>query len=148
MFQVRLALTTLTAVTIALSTSLLAPNVTLATPPPTAQEVAEAMRGCLPIVAIEPSTPTGGIPEYWITVDGMPETFAVSTHPSNSESYNHWWNVEGTLIFTRYPPTVEPPAPEREIRDWRNRTIRCFFSAPAIPEDFARYPSEIFRTMA
>jgi hypothetical protein len=119
---------------------LLDPCPALATPPPTAQEVAEAMRACLPITEVELRHPERGNDEYfycWVTVDGMPEGFGISPMaPGNNESYHHWWNPEVALSVARWPRGSERPVPNHEMRDWRNRAIRCFFSVPPIPDDF------------
>jgi hypothetical protein len=113
---------------------LLPQHATAAPSRPSAQDIAEAMRACLPVAAIE----QGSDGWFTVTVDSAPESFLVMPgRGANAEHYQHWWNYEVQLVFVRYGLGWERPAPLHEMRAWRNRIIQCFYAVPPVPDDFS-----------
>jgi hypothetical protein len=125
------------AVAVAMLCSLLGSSLALADEPPSPRDMAESMRACEAVSEVVDTADPGGVVvhhpeplEDFVITSGVGEP--------NAEHYRHWWNPEVMLVFPRYAPGWETPAPWPVLREWRNRTIQCFYMVPPVPSDYSR----------
>ena len=108
----------------------------VASEPPSPREVAEAMWPCEEFSAIIDDEFQDGV----VVRHAEPlEDFVIARvkeDVANAEHDRHWWNPEVVLIFPRYPRGLQTPAPWPVLREWRNRTIQCFYMVPPVPGDY------------